>query len=153
MTSRGPSDGGAIQASQALLHCSCAGLRRHLSPRIIPPTNAPTVAPNNAAGAGTASGRSGLGNALRHIPILGGIVGGVGDVVSGVGNTALGIVSLGQSGTLGRGVGQIASGALNTVGKLWAMPNTAVGLHPKTRHVSTNDKALPSRGRHFLRGC
>lgn len=85
-------------------------------------------APNNAGSAGTASGRSGLGNALRHIPILGGILGGVGDVVSGIGNTALGVVSLGQSGTLGRGVGQIASGTLSTVGNVWAMPNTAVGL-------------------------
>jgi hypothetical protein len=91
------------------------------------PASAPS-APNSSGSAGTASGRSGLGNALRHIPILGGILGGVGDVVSGIGNTALGVVSLGQSGTLGRGVGQIASGTLSTVGNVWAMPNTAVGL-------------------------
>ena len=64
------------------------------------------VAPNSSA----VSGGSGLGNALRNIPLLGGILGGVGDIVSGAGNTALGLVSLGQSGTLGTGLGQIGGG-------------------------------------------
>ncbi|MBP7141261.1 MAG: RHS repeat-associated core domain-containing protein [Opitutaceae bacterium] len=61
------------------------------------------VAPNSVAG-------SVLGDMLRHIPLLGGLLGGVGDVIAGVGNTALGIVSFGQSGTFGRGLGQIGSG-------------------------------------------
>jgi len=49
------------------------------------------VAPNNAGG-------SALGNALRNVPLIGGILGGVGDMVAGVGNTALGIASFGQPG-------------------------------------------------------
>jgi hypothetical protein len=34
----------------------------------------------------------------------------LGDVVAGVGNTALGVVSFGRSGTLARGIGQFGSG-------------------------------------------
>jgi len=65
------------------------------------------LAPNSASG-------SALGNALRHIPLLGGLLGGVGDVVAGVGNTALGVVTLGASGTFGRGLGQIGYGVSQT---------------------------------------
>ncbi|MCW5549918.1 MAG: RHS repeat-associated core domain-containing protein [Opitutaceae bacterium] len=64
-------------------------------------------APNNTA---VASGGSALGNALRNVPLIGGILGGVGDVVAGVGNTAFGIATFGQSGTFGRGIGQIGYG-------------------------------------------
>lgn len=66
------------------------------------------------------SSRSGLGNALRHVPILGGILGGVGDVVSGVGNMAVG--------NFGNGFSQIGGGLGRTVGHVWGLPNTAVGL-------------------------
>jgi hypothetical protein len=38
------------------------------------------------------------------------LLGGLGDVVAGVGNTALGIVSFGHSGSFGRGMGQIGYG-------------------------------------------
>ena len=50
------------------------------------------------------------GDALRRVPLIGGLLGGVGDVVVGVGNTALGIASFGQSGSFGRGMGQIGYG-------------------------------------------
>jgi hypothetical protein len=68
------------------------------------------VAPNSGGTVAGGAGGSALGNALRHVPLIGGLLGGVGDVVAGVGNTALGIVSFGQSGTLGRGIGQIGYG-------------------------------------------
>lgn len=84
-------------------------------------------APNSAGG-------SALGNALRNVPLIGGILGGVGDMVAGVGNTALGIASFGQSGTFGRGLGQIGSGlsvfgmdaAAMTVGTLRYAANVAI---------------------------
>lgn len=51
-----------------------------------------------------------LGDALRNIPLLGGLLGAMGDGVAGVGNLALGIVTFGQSGTLESGVDQVLSG-------------------------------------------
>ncbi len=69
-----------------------------------------------------------LGDALRRIPLIGGILGGAGDIASGAFNTVAGIVTFGQSGTFGRGLGQIAGGAGEVVGRVWSIPNTAVGL-------------------------
>jgi hypothetical protein len=87
------------------------------------------------SGPNTAGGGSALGNALRNIPLVGGILGGAGDIVSGVVGTAAGIVTLGQSGTLSsglsniaNGVGGVAMGGLDLAGKAWTLPNTAVGL-------------------------
>ena len=58
------------------------------------------------------NGNSGLGNWFRNnIPLIGGILGGVGDVLSGAGNMGLGIATFGQSGTFGNGVQEIAGGA------------------------------------------
>lgn len=71
-------------------------------------------------GDGGSSSRSGLGNALRNVPILGGILGGVGDTLSGVGNIAVG--------NFGTGFSQIGAGIGRTAGHVWALPNTAVGL-------------------------
>lgn len=52
----------------------------------------------SSAGAGS---RSALGNSLRKVPVLGGILGGLGEVASGVGNIALGNFSAGGSQSLG----------------------------------------------------
>lgn len=75
-----------------------------------------------------------LGNALRNIPLVGGVLGGVGDIVSGVGNVALGAVT-GNGATvsnglsqIGSGVGGVAMGTLDLAGKAWNAPNTAIGL-------------------------
>jgi len=67
-------------------------------------------APNSGGTVAGGSGRSALGNLFRHVPFLGGTLGAVGDVASGVGNVALGVASFGQSGTFGRGLGQVGSG-------------------------------------------
>ena len=80
-------------------------------------------------GQGSGSSRSGLGNALRHVPILGGILGGVGDVVSRVGNMVIG--------NFGSGISQIGGGLGRTVGNVWALPNTAVGLAYGKRLLSS----------------
>ena len=87
-------------------------------------------APNSGSGPNPSSrGDSTLGNALRNIPLVGGLLGGVGDVIAGVGNTALGIVSGGQSGTLSRGVGQIGGGLVGvTEIVLTDVVATTVGL-------------------------
>ena len=90
-------------------------------------------APNNTVpGINTTTARitpgSGLGNILRHIPLLGGLLGGAGDIVSGAFNTTAGIVTFGQSGTFGRGIGQIAGGTGEIIGRAWSAPNTAIGL-------------------------
>jgi len=80
------------------------------------------------------SGGSALGNALRNIPLVGGVLGGVGDIVSGVGNVALGAVTGSGStisaglGQIGSGVGGVAMGTLDLAGKAWNAPNTAIGL-------------------------
>ncbi len=72
--------------------------------------------PTEAQGAATTTastpvnGGSSLGDALRNIPLVGGLLGGVGDVVSGFGNVALGALTLGASGTLETGFSQIGSG-------------------------------------------
>lgn len=68
------------------------------------------VGPNSTGAAAGGSGGSALGNLLRNVPFLGGTLGAVGDVVSGVGNVALGVASFGQSGTFGRGLGQVGGG-------------------------------------------
>jgi hypothetical protein len=65
------------------------------------------VAPNN----GGISGGSDLGNALRDIPLIGGMLGDVGDIVSGVGNVALAAASFGQLGSFGNGLSEIGGGA------------------------------------------
>lgn len=69
-------------------------------------------APNATPSSG---GGSALGNALRNIPLIGGMLGAAGDVVSGVGNVALGALTLGASGTFGTGLSQIGSGIVNEV--------------------------------------
>jgi hypothetical protein len=66
------------------------------------------VTPNSGGG-------SALGNALRGISLLGGILGSAGDILAGAGNSALGIVSISQSGTFARGIGQIGFGLTQTV--------------------------------------
>lgn len=69
------------------------------------------------------------GDALRRVPLIGGLLGGVGDVVVGVGNTALGIASFGQSGTFARGIGQIGYGVGGTANILARdIAATVVGL-------------------------
>jgi len=69
-----------------------------------------------------------LGDALRHIPLLGGMLGAVGDVLSGVGNVALAAITFGNYGSFGRGFGQILGGLSEIVGRIWSLPDTAVGL-------------------------
>ena len=64
--------------------------------------------------------KSELGNALRKIPILGGILGGVGDILSGAGNVALD--------KFNQGFSQIGGGFSRTIGSIWALPNSIVGL-------------------------
>jgi len=86
-------------------------------------------------GATEPTGNSWLGDMLRNVPIIGGLLGGVGDVLSGLGNTALGLGTFGQSGTLGNGLNQIGyglghtvEGAFTTAGYAWNVPNSAIGL-------------------------
>jgi RHS repeat-associated protein len=81
------------------------------------------------------TGNSTVGNALRNIPLIGGILGGLADIVSGVVNTAVGAATLGFSGTLSTGLREIADGygatlvgGFDVVGEAWASPNTAIGL-------------------------
>jgi len=85
------------------------------------------VAPNSAGG-------SALGNALSNIPLIGGVLGGVGNIISGVGNVVLGAVT-GNGATvstgfsqIGNGGGSVITGSLNLAGKVWNSPNTAIGL-------------------------
>lgn len=59
-------------------------------------------------------------NVLRRIPILGGILGGIVDVLSGFGNVVRGNFSTGLS--------QVANGLGRTMGHVWSFPNTLVGL-------------------------
>jgi RHS repeat-associated protein len=84
---------------------------------------------------GESDGKSWLGNLFRNVPLLGGVLGGVGDVLSGAGNTALGLLTFGQSGSLVSGLSGLLHGmgnttlaALDLAGKAWTAPNTAVGL-------------------------
>jgi len=56
-----------------------------------------------------------LGNALRGIPLIGGMLGAAGDIVSGVGNVALGTVTFGSVGSFFAGLSQIGSGIANGV--------------------------------------
>jgi RHS repeat-associated protein len=86
-------------------------------------------------GATEPSGNSWLGDIFRNIPIIGGLLGGVGDVLSGVGNTLLGLGTFGQSGTLNTGLNQFGQGlansiigSVNLVGSVWTLPNTAIGF-------------------------
>jgi RHS repeat-associated protein len=88
-----------------------------------------------AAGGTATGGQSALGSALSNIPLLGNILGGLGDLISGVANTGLGLLSFGQSGTLnvglgqiGNGLGEVASGLANLAGEVWTSPNTVVGV-------------------------
>jgi hypothetical protein len=64
--------------------------------------------------------RSAFGNALRRVPVLGGVLGGVGDMLSGIGNLAIGRVNAGSA--------QFFGGLARTARHVWALPNTAVGL-------------------------
>jgi RHS repeat-associated protein len=94
---------------------------------------------SGASGGGGSSGGSGsintttsrispgsvVGDNLRQIPLLGGVLGALGDIVTGVFNTVLAPV---QSGTLLRGPAQIAGGLGELVGRVLSAPDTAVGL-------------------------
>lgn len=68
----------------------------------------------------SAGSRSGLGNALRSVPVFGGILGGVGDSFAGLGNLAIG--------NLHKGFAQMSGGMARIAGNIWALPNTSVGL-------------------------
>jgi hypothetical protein len=59
---------------------------------------------------------------------LGGILGGIGDILSGTGNVALAAVTFGNHGSFSRGFGQIFGGIGEIAGRVWSAPNTAVGL-------------------------
>jgi hypothetical protein len=94
-----------------------------------------------------AAGNSAFGNFLRdNVPLLGGILGGLADMVSGALGTAIGVATLGQSGTLNSGLQQFGGGLAGELGYLaggmrvvgrgllygagfvWTSPNTALGL-------------------------
>jgi RHS repeat-associated protein len=63
-------------------------------------------------GAREPNGNSWLGNWFRNnVPLIGGIVGDAADIVSGAVNTALGLATFGQSGTLQTGLSEIGNGA------------------------------------------
>jgi RHS repeat-associated protein len=72
---------------------------------------------------------SALGSALSNVPLIGGILGGIGDTISGVTFSAAGLVTFGGSGTLGTGLSQIGNG-LGSVTTIIAadVAATAVGV-------------------------
>jgi len=59
-----------------------------------------------------------FGKVLGHIPLIGGMLGYAGDIVSGFVNTTLGVLSFGESGTLGSGLRQIGHGLGNELDTL-----------------------------------
>jgi RHS repeat-associated protein len=89
------------------------------------------IDPFGLGAVGEDTGGSWLGNILRGIPLIGGLLGGAGDLVTGLGNTALGLITGGESGTLNQivnGVANTGLSALDLAGKAWTSPNTAIGL-------------------------
>ncbi len=76
---------------------------------------------------GEASSGSGFGNVLRKIPLLGGILGRLGDIISGAASITKGNLTGGLS-TIGHGIGSATMGALDLTGKVWNLPNTAIGI-------------------------